>query len=343
MVFKGHWGRSSSEAEQLQPQSRGWPQHGGGRVWRSQDGMCTLGCGHLLMWYRLLTSPFGSCLTVVAEFTCTADLRAYWPPFVGSFLQSGLCSSPSFLRSALLTDRLLEKLVWRILFPVEISLQPFHPWGRCPVNGCTWGLLTEEDRTRQREWCPIHCWIWASPFFLIFSIKCAGLLGSLVLRVLLVFSCGVVLHICILQSCYRPLRYMPYVVFKLLHGFDFPLFPVTTLQLFAEPRNVSVIALSVFVFPLHNGEECDCLCLIPLRNKPASGHRSLLALPYRVFLSEQSLFPSLWGCPVPLWQRVVYSPLDHCRFFVCLFNWNCICNSPGGTRVMFYGNVHVHY
>lgn len=153
--LKGTGDGGSSEAEQLQPQSRGWPQHGGGGVWRSQDGMCTLGCGHLLMWYRLLTymnsSPFGSCLTVVAEFTCTADLRAYWPPFVGSFLQSGLCSSPSFLRSALLTDRLLEKLVWRILFPVEISLQPFHPWGRCPVNGYTWGLLTEEDRTRQRE------------------------------------------------------------------------------------------------------------------------------------------------------------------------------------------------
>lgn len=126
----------------------------------------------------------------------------------------------------------------------------------------------------------------------------AGLPGS---QSPAVFSCGVVLHICILQSCDRPLRCMPYVVFKLLHGFDFPLFPVTTLQLFAEPRNVSVIALSVFVFPLHNGEEWDCLCLILLGiSLPlATGHYSL-ALPYRVFLSEQSPFTSLRGCPVPL-------------------------------------------
>lgn len=154
--------------------------------------MCALGCWRLLIWYRLLTcmnsSPFGSCLTG-GWVHLTADRRAYWPPFIGSFLQSGLCSSPSFLWLALLTDRLLEKVVWRILFPVEISFQPFHSRGRCPVNVCTWWLLTEKDQTRQREWCPIQCWIWASPFFLIFSIKCAGSLGSLVLTVLLVFSC----------------------------------------------------------------------------------------------------------------------------------------------------------
>lgn len=66
--------------------------------------------------------------------------------------------------------------------------------------------------------------------------KVRWLAGPLVLTVLLVFSAWVVLlHVWVLQSSNWP-SLCAYVVFRLLHGFNFPLFPVATLQLFAKPK-----------------------------------------------------------------------------------------------------------